>query len=267
MNVSLIPILKLITDPNNPRTDITPEKLNDLLASIKAHAIKVPLIGYMIAGDVMVCDGHRRLAAARLAGLQEVPVIVHASKPSESEILCDQLTINGHRAALNPVDEYNAFIKLQKLKGWSPSELAAGLAISASEVTRVLSMGKLSQEELQLVRAGKMSKSSAYALSRMDPAQRATMLPKIVTGELTRDQLNRQAKRPSKAQGSTLRRVSFGVPGGSITVQCEDGLSTKSCIELFEGLARDCRKFLSQNLDIKTAARVTLDKCRAQPAA
>jgi ParB family chromosome partitioning protein len=267
MNVSLVPIGKMITDPNNPRSDITPEKLTELVASIKANGIKVPLIGYLVAGEVMVCDGHRRLASARLADVLEVPAIVHAVKPGEAEILRDQLTINGHRAALNPMDEYNAFTKLQRLKGWSPSELAAGLAISASEVTRVLALGKLSPAEAQLVREGKVSKSSAYALSRIEPERRATMLPKVMSGEVTRDQLNRQAKRPKKADGPKVRRVSFGVPGGSVTVQCEEGMNTKSCIELLEGLARECRKFLSQNLDIKTAARVTLDKCRAQPAA
>jgi ParB family chromosome partitioning protein len=267
MNVSLVPIGKIITDKNNPRTDITPGSLTDLVASIKAHGIKVPLIGYATPTGVMLCEGHRRLAAAALAFHEELPVIIHPSKPSEAEILCDQLTINGHRAALNPIDEYQAFTRLQQLKGWSPSELATGLAISASEVTRVLSLGKLSAPELKLVREGKLSKSSAYALSRMPPEQRAAMLPKIASGDVTRDQLNRRAKRPGKAEGSKLRRVSFGVPGGLVTVRCEDGLTVKNCIELFDGLVRECRKLHSQNLDIKTAARVTRDKCRAQPAA
>jgi hypothetical protein len=101
----------------------------------------------------------------------------------------------------------------------------------------------------------------------MPPEQRAAMLPKIASGDVTRDQLNRRAKRPGKAEGSKLRRVSFGVPGGLVTVRCEDGLTVKNCIELFDGLVRECRKLHSQNLDIKTAARVTRDKCRAQPAA
>jgi ParB-like chromosome segregation protein Spo0J len=225
------------------------------------------MIGWLVGLNVLLCEGHRRLVAARQLSLREVPVIVHPTKPSEADILCDQLTINGHRAALNPVDEYHAFTKLQKLKGWSPSELATGLAINPSEVTRVLSLGKLSPSEMQLVREGKLSKSGAYALSRMPAEQRAAMLPKLTSGEVTRDQLNGHAKRRHKADGPKLRRVSFGAPGSLVTVQCEESIGLKSCIELFEGLARECRKFLSQNLDIKTAARVTLDKSRAQPAA
>jgi ParB family chromosome partitioning protein len=267
MNVSLLPIEKLVVDPNNPRKDITKESVSDLAASIKAHSVKVPLIAYMSGEGVLIADGHRRLEAARLAGLREVPVIVLPSKPSEADILSAQLTINGHREALNPLDEFQAFSRLMQLKGCSPSELAATLAISGPEVTRVLSLGKLSRDEQQLVREGRISKSAAYALSRIDAEQRAALLPKVVSGQITRDQLDREARRAKKGDNVKQRRVSFAMPGGMVSLQAEDGLSLQRVIETLEGLLRDCRKYKSQGLDVSTAVRVAKDQSRASPAA
>ena len=164
LNVSLIAIEKLIADPNNPPRDAAGQAKSELCASLRSHGVKVPLIGYNVPGGIMLGNGHRRLEAAREAGIPELPVIVFPQKPGEAELLATQLTINGHRQALNPVDEFEAFTRLSRLKDWSPSELARGLAISNAEVTRVMAIGKLSAEERQLVREGKISKSSAYAL-------------------------------------------------------------------------------------------------------
>lgn len=260
MNVKMIPLEKLFPDPNNPRTDTSSENLDDIVASIKTHSVKVPLIGYESPAGVPVVDGHLRLLAARLAGLREVPVIVLPEKPNEAEVLCTQLTINGHRAALNPVDEYRSFVRLMKLKGCSPSELASTLAIKLPEVTRVLSLSKLSPEELQLVQDGAISKSAAYSLSRMAAEERSAIIPKVVSGQVTRDQLNQKARKTKTTDAAKMRRVSFAVPGGMVSLQSRSGLTLQSVIEILEGLIRSCRKYKSQGLDITTAVRVAKDQ-------
>lgn len=260
MNVKMISLEKLVNDPNNPRTEIRDENLDDMIVSVTTHGIKVPLIAYEQLPNFALVEGHRRLQAARLAGLQEVPVIVWKEKPSEAEVLCAQLTINGHREALNPVDEYLSFVRLMKLKGCSPSELAATLAIKMPEVTRVLSLGKLSSEELQLVRNGSISKSAAYSLSRMPTEERSAVIPKVVSGEVTRDQLNQKAKRTKTSDAAKMRRVSFSVPEGMVSLHSTSGLTLQSVIETLEDLIRSCRKYKSQGLDINTAVRVARDQ-------
>jgi ParB family chromosome partitioning protein len=267
MKVTMVPGKEIVTDPDNPRTDITPESLSELTESIKGHSIKVPLIGYATSAGVMIVDGNRRFGAGSLAGLLEFPVIVHPNKPSEAELLATQLTINGHRAALNPADEYFAFSRLLQLNGYSPSELAAELAISASEVTRVLALGKLSPAELQLVRDGRIVKSAAYALSRMEPEKRAAMAQKAANGQVTRDQLDRESRRPQKSKGARLRRISFAVPGGMVSLQSDAGLDLQRAIETLESLVRECRKYRTQGLDITTAVRISKDQSRANPVA
>ena len=264
MKAELVPVERIIAAPHNPRTDFTPQKMAELAASIKLHGIRVPLIGYTVANGIMLGDGHCRLRAAMSLGLEEVPVVIFPQKPEEADLLAIQLTINGHRQGLNPVDEYEAFVRLAKLKSWSATELATCLAVSNAEVTRVLAIGKLSAAERQLVREGKISKSAAYALSRMTPEQRATLTRKAAAGEITRDELNTQARKKGKAEEVKTQRVSCPLAGGTISVQSATGLNLPSLIDLLEELIRECRKARSQGLDISTAVRVLRDRSRVQ---
>lgn len=267
MKAELVPIEQIIPDPSYPRSDFSEEQRRQLAESIRLHGIKVPLIGYVVAnGSIMLGDGHCRLEAAREAGLKELPVIAFSHKPGEAELLATQLTINGHRLALNPMDEHDAFVRLAKLKNWSPSDLAAGLAVNPSEVTRVLALGKLSPDERQLVREGKITKSAAYALSRMSPAERASLVQKAANGEVTRDQLNARARKKDRSESVKTQRVSCAVAGGKVSVQAEQGLNLGGLIELLEELLKECRKARSQGLNISTAAKILSDKSRAQAA-
>lgn len=264
MEIRQVPVERCRKDPSNPRTDLPAPQRQALVASVRKYGIKVPLIGYEVQETVMIGDGNCRLDAVLEIGLKEVPVIVFPRKPSDDELLITQLTIQGHRTALNPVDEYEAFKRLESLKGWSSSQLAQELAVSNVEVTRVMAIGKLSSEERQLVRDGRISKSSAYALSRMSPDERAEIVLKAATGEITRDQLNDRARRRKGDCDHKARRVNCRVPGGTVSVQAESGLDLDRLVELLDGLLRACRKLRTQGLNISTALRVLGDQCKVQ---
>lgn len=258
-------IERLIRDLNNPRSSAPAEGIQELAASLKVHGVKVPLICYSVPEGVMIGDGHRRHDAAILLGLKELPVLIFPEKPSEGTLLATQLAINGHREALNPMDEFDAFSRLAKLNSWTPSELAKGLGTDNAEVTRVLSRAKLSAPEQQLLREGKISKSAAYALTRMSPDQRKSMAQKAAAGEVTRDQLNEQARRKRKGEDVKTRRIVCPMEGGTVSVQSETGLNLAGVIELLEELIREFRKGRTQNLDVTTAVRVLRDRRRPQP--
>jgi ParB family chromosome partitioning protein len=266
MKAELVPLERIIPDPFNPRTDFPEEQKRQLVESIRLHGVKVPGIGYTVGNGIMLGDGHFRLEAAREAGLKEMPVIVFQHKPDEAELLATQLTINGHRLALNPMDERDAFLRLMKLKVWSPKDLATGLAISPSEVTRVLSLSKLSPDEQQLVREGKITKSAAYALSRMPAEERASLVEKAASGEITRDQLNARARKKDKSESVKTRRVSCALAGRKVSVQAEQGINLGGLIELLEQLLKSFRKARSQGLDVATAVQILKDQNRGQDA-
>ena len=266
MQVEMIPWEQWLPDANNARGRPSPEELAELAASIAAHDIRIPLVGYRVPEGVLICDGHRRWQAAKQTGKRALPGIVFPTKPDEGALLLAQLVINGQRSDLNPVERYEAYVRLARLKGWSASELAAGLSVKPAKVSSVLALGKLTADERELVRQGKISESAAYALARMPPEQRTPLVAKAAAGEVTRDQLSAQARRPRKADSPKRQRVICETKGGRITVQSADGLTLTGLIELLDDLIRRCRTARSDGLDILTAVRVFRDRARTQPA-
>lgn len=200
MKLERVLLAHVATDPDNPRQVVSDEKLQELIESIRCYGVQVPTFGYVIPdGRKMLIDGHRRMQAAGEAGLTEIPMLVFASKPSEAEVLTKQLTINGHRQALTPIEEFKAFSRLAALNGWNHVQLASGLAISKSEVTRVMSIGGLSPDELHLLADGKLSKSGAYALARMEGEQRKQVAGRIAKqqGSASQGQDGRRSEGPA----------------------------------------------------------------------
>ncbi|MBC7821735.1 MAG: hypothetical protein IAG10_33025 [Planctomycetaceae bacterium] len=112
------------------------------------------------------------------------------------------------------------------------------------------------------MRKGDISKSAAYALSRMSPDQRAAMMDKAAAGEATCEQLNSQVRRRKPGDDIRTRRVICEIADGTVSVQSKAGLTFTSFIELLEGLLRECRKLRTKGLDLSTAALVLKDQCR-----
>lgn len=266
MQVNMIPIDQVFPDPNNPRQSFSEGDVAELAASIEVFGIKVPLIGYRSNSKVLLADGHRRLTAAKSVNVKEVPIIVFPESLSEADLLATQLTINGHRQSLNPMEEFEAFSRLAKLKDWSASDLAKGLAVSNAQVTRVMSLGNLTEAERALVREGKISKSSAYALSRVPAEERSALAAKAAAGELTRDELNTRARKKKSKPDKKSHRVTCEAAGGTVSIRSDLGLNLEGLVELLEELLRHCRKARSQGLDISTAIRVMRDRARIQTA-
>lgn len=262
MKLQYISVDLFAADPSNPRTQCNAAKDAELANSIRDQGVQVPLIGYVQGDRIVIEDGHRRWTAARAAGIPDLPVIVLPEKPDAAQLLVAQLTINGQRAGLNPVDEYDAFAKLAAMKKWSPSQLATALAVSNAEVTRILSIGKLNDEERRLVREERISKSSAYALSRMPPEQRQALVEKAAAGQVTRDQLNRKARRKPATEGLTTRRISCQLTSGTVSINAPGGVSLAGVIDLLDELIRQCRKARSQGLDVATMVRILQDRAR-----
>jgi ParB/RepB/Spo0J family partition protein len=259
MQIETIEIECFVPDPNNPRQKPTQEELAELVASIKAHEIKVPLIAYRVPAGIMIWDGHLRWEAGKLAGKKTLPAIVFAKRPEEADALLSQIVINGQRTDFNPVDRYEAYSKLAALKGWSAAELAAAICVAPAKVSSIMALGKLTAEERELVRQRKIPESSAYTLARIPPEKRTPLMAQAASGQLTRDQLNSCARQKKESTGRA-QRISCVLPGGSVVVQAAEALNFTSLIELLEELLRNCRKARSEGIDISTAVRVWRDR-------
>jgi ParB family chromosome partitioning protein len=122
------PIAELRPNPFNPRGDVDDAGLEELAESIRAQGVLQPLL--VTPGGVVVA-GHRRLAAARMAGLVEVPVVIRdLDRIQQQEIM---LVENLQRQDLSPVEEARAYRQLLDA-GHTTAQLARRIGAPAARI-------------------------------------------------------------------------------------------------------------------------------------
>lgn len=154
--VTYVPIDKVRLSGDNMREDVG--EIEELEWSIRKHGILVPLLVTERKGHLLLVGGHRRLAAARRAGLQDVPVV--SKEMTEEERLELMLTENIHRKHLSPLEEAHAFEGFIK-KGQTQMEIGSRIGKSQVYVSnRMLLLNcdpdvqrKVHRGELALTRA------------------------------------------------------------------------------------------------------------------
>ena len=108
----MIPVQAISPNPRQPRTQINPEELSELAASIRENGIIQPLIVTRAAqpGAYILIAGERRLLAARQAGLETVPALIREA--TEQQRLELALIENVQRADLTPLEAAEAYRQL-----------------------------------------------------------------------------------------------------------------------------------------------------------
>jgi ParB family chromosome partitioning protein len=148
------PTASLRPNPLNPRGRLDPADVDQLAASIIAHAahggILQPLL---ITPDGTVVAGHRRLAAARRVGLPDVPVIVRDL--SAREQLEIQLTENLQRSDLSPIEEAGAYSRLLEA-GATLASIARAIGVPASRVRERLALLDLDERVQERIHRGEL---------------------------------------------------------------------------------------------------------------
>jgi ParB/RepB/Spo0J family partition protein len=149
-----VPTIEIAPNPKNPRGKIERADIEELAASVRANGILVPLI--LRKGDkgYVVVAGHRRLAAAKLVGLSEVPaVIVPQDKGRDLELA---LIENEQRQDLDPLATAAAVADLLERKGATVDGVAATLGKSRRWVALRASLSKLSPKVLKARTTGEL---------------------------------------------------------------------------------------------------------------
>ncbi len=150
-------------NPEQPRTNFEPEKLRELSESIREHGIIQPLIVSRDEdGGHFLIAGERRLQAARLAGLETVPVVVRQA--ADSELLELALIENIQRADLNAVEEAMAYRRLVDEYGLTQEEVAKRVGKNRATVANALRLLQLESEIRRSLVAGEISEGHARAL-------------------------------------------------------------------------------------------------------
>jgi ParB/RepB/Spo0J family partition protein len=168
--------------PTNPRRQLG--DLTELAASLKAMGQLQPIVVRPHPGEPgayeIVC-GHRRAAAASIAGLAEVLVVIRAL--DDRETLEAQIAENSQRADVHPMEEAAALHRLHQEHRVDVEELAARLGRSPFYVYQRLRLMKLTAEATQAFERGRLSLSVALALARFPEANQQIALPSLLVDE------------------------------------------------------------------------------------
>ena len=159
----LLPIYKVEPNPDQPRQDFDEAELQALADSIAVHGILQPLtVRETGSGYYQIIAGERRWRAARLAELNEVPVVVIEADDKKAMELA--LIENLQRQDLNPVEEALGYQSLIEEYGLTQEEAAAQVGKSRPAVANALRLLGLCPEVLERLRKGELSAGHARAV-------------------------------------------------------------------------------------------------------
>jgi len=166
--VMQIPVEEIALGQFQPRRSIDEARLKELAASIAAHGVLSPIILRREEGRLEVVAGERRLRAARMAGLSAVPAVV--KELSGGQALEIALVENLQREDLNPIEQAEAYLRLQEEFGLTQEEVARRVGRDRSSVANALRLLRLPKQIRADVVTGILSEGHARALLALERA-------------------------------------------------------------------------------------------------
>lgn len=223
-----LPEDQIIANPRQPRQGMPDESLQELAASIREHGILQPLIVSQDAqtGGYILVAGERRLRAARLAGLQQVPVLVR--QVTDQEQLELALIENVQRADLTPLETAEAYQHLHEEFGLAHEEIADQVGKSRASVTNTLRLLKLAEAVRNALVEGKISEGHARALLGLNsaPAQTAAV-QMVIANDLTVRQTEAYVRKLTGIRPQPAPKKSASPEVGALEEQLRAYLGTR----------------------------------------
>lgn len=175
---------ELTPNPVQPRKLFDDESLEELSGSIKSYGILNPLTVRLRCGKYELVAGERRLRAAKLAGLEEVPCILIDVNMEDASLIA--LVENLQRRDLDFIEEALGISQLIRMFGMSQEEAARRIGKSQSAVANKLRLLKLPSDVLESLRQNGLTERHGRALLRLpNPVAQRAALEYIVDNGLT----------------------------------------------------------------------------------
>ena len=184
-----------------PRTRMDEGSLYELAESIKAQGVMQPILVRPVApGRYEIIAGERRMRAAKLAGLDEVPVLVREVPDEAAAAMA--LIENIQREDLNPLEEAQGLKRLTDEFGLTHEQAAQSVGRSRSAASNLLRLLNLTEPVQQMLMAGDIDMGHARALLPLEGAQQILSATEIVAKKLS----VREAERLVARAGTTTGR-------------------------------------------------------------
>jgi ParB/RepB/Spo0J family partition protein len=235
---TVVPLTALAAHPENPRTDLG--DLTELAASIAAQGLFEPLVVVTAAAYAreggqpgypgpafthVIVMGHRRAAAAAVAGKDAVPMIVRDDLAGAAAIAA-MIAENRHREDLDPLAEARAMAALIERHGWRQRRVAAEIGCSQAHVSKRMSLLQLPDRARDALADGKVSVETALELHKLTGAGTGVAQEAIAeaVGELVQGQhpnyaLSRARDRVKRAVAAEETRKDLEAAGTEIITE------------------------------------------------
>ena len=181
---NMVSISEIHPNPNQPRTHFNETELEELSESIRAHGVLQPLLVRKDDSGYEIIAGERRYQASKIAGLEEVPVVI--KDVDDQEMLQLALIENLQLSDLNPIEEAKGYRQLIKASGMTQEALSKAVSKSRSTITNSLRLLDLPQRVQDLLFEGKLTAGHARAILAVPfEEQRIKLAEKVVAEGLS----------------------------------------------------------------------------------
>lgn len=179
-----VSIDKINPNPNQPRTHFNETLLNELADSIRENGVLQPLLVRKKGEGYEIIAGERRYQASKIAGLEELPVIV--KEVDDQKMLELALIENLQRSDLNPIEEAKGYRQLIKASGMTQEALSKAVSKSRSGITNSLRLLDLPEPVQQYLFDGRLTAGHARAILAVPyEEQRIKLADKVVAEGLS----------------------------------------------------------------------------------
>ncbi len=173
----------LVPNPYQPRKAFNEDEIQGLAESIRASGILQPLLVRARGNQFEIIAGERRARAARLAGLDRVPVLMRQVDDVEMRLLA--LVENLQRADLDPIEKAESFRELKSATKWTHDRLAKAVGLNRSSVSNYLRLLDLDPSIRKFIRTGQLSMGHARALLGAPENLRARLADEVIAQGLS----------------------------------------------------------------------------------
>ncbi len=223
------PIEEIRPNRNQPRKTFTPDKLEELAASIREKGIIQPLVVRKKGDHYELIAGERRWRAAQKAGLREVPVVIQ--DVSEDTALEMALIENIQREDLNAVEEAEAYHALMENFSLTQEELAKRVGKDRSTVANSLRLLKLPPELKKDIVEERLAMGHARAILALDSDQQVREArDAIVRGNLTVREAESLVKRLKGGQKPKAKAGAVEVHAADLVEQLQRRFMTRIAV-------------------------------------
>lgn len=191
-----VEVERIKPNPFQPRKEFDEGKLAELAKSIRQYGVIQPLTVTRkevekddggLAAEYELIAGERRLRAAKLAGVREVPVLIRAEQDDDKTKLELAIIENLQREDLNPIDRARAFAQLSNDFGFKHTEIAEKIGRSREYVSNTIRLLALPPEMQEALTNGKIAEGHTRPLLMLTgrPEEQHTLFKEIMLKRLT----------------------------------------------------------------------------------